>query len=316
MVLSLLTISEPNMVKAETATGLPPSSLIICSRNRSGLLRETIGSILNGLEVPDEIIVIDQSDEPDKKLAVLHTERRCVIRYHWTRPLGVSHARNLGIKAAQNDSLVFTDDDVFVKPDWFDILLRAFIDAGQRAVVTGRVLAVREHHDGGFAPSTKEDENPAVYEGRVGQDVLYSNNMAFHKSAVAEIGYFDERLGPGTRFPSAEDNDLGFRLLEAGYRILYVPQAVLYHRAWRTDCDYLALRRSYGIGRGAFYAKHLHWQDRYMLRRMFHDVRNHMIQCVSRLRRDRLRAYGDAVLAGGIVYGAVRWLLTQRRTLT
>jgi GT2 family glycosyltransferase len=311
---TLPNVSAPDTLQLDRAIGLPPSSLIVCSRNRSKLLRETIESILNGMEVPDEIIVIDQSDTPDEKLAALCAERRCEIRYQWTQPLGVSHARNLGIKAAQNDWLVFTDDDVFVTADWFGLLLRAFVAAGQRAVVTGRVLAVCEHHDGGFAPSTKEDEYPAVYEGRVGQDVLYSNNMALHKSALAEIGYFDERLGPGTHFPSAEDSDLGFRLLEAGYRILYVPQAVLYHRAWRTDHDYLALRRSYGIGRGAFYAKHLHWHDCFMLRRMVQDIRNHLIQFVSRLRRDRLRAYGDVMLAGGIFYGAVRWLLTQQRT--
>ena len=300
--------------QSATATGFPPSSLIICSRNRSSLLSEAIESILNGLEVPEEIIVIDQSDAPDEKLAATSTERRSKIRYQWTKPLGLSHARNLGIKAARNDWLIFTDDDVFVTPDWFRMLQRAFVDPSERVVVTGRVLAVPDHHGAGFAPSIKEDENPAVYEGRVGQDVLYSNNMAFHISAVAEIGDFDERLGPGTRFPSAEDNDLGFRLLEAGYRIVYAPEAVLYHRAWRTDQDFLALRRSYGIGRGAFYAKHIHWHDRYMLKRMVQDVRNHLIQFVSRLRRDRLRAYGDVVLAVGIVYGAVLWLLTQPRT--
>ena len=314
MVLSLSAISEQDAMMVETSATLPPSSLIICSRNRARLLRETIESVLNGIEVPDEIIVIDQSDTPDESLAALGLERRCEIRYQWAQPLGVSYARNLGIKTAQNDWLIVTDDDMFVAPDWCSSLLRALVDAGQRAVVTGRVLAVCDHHSGGFAPSTKEDENPAVYEGRVGQDVLYTGNMAFHRSAVAEIGYFDERLGPGTRFPSAEDNDLGFRLLEADYRILYVPQAVLYHRAWRMDRDYLALRSSYGIGRGAFYAKHLHWHDRFMLRRMVQDIRNHLIQFVSRLRHDRLRAYGDVVLAGGIFYGAVRWLLTQHRT--
>jgi GT2 family glycosyltransferase len=313
---TLPNVSAPDTLQLDTAIGLPPSSLIICSRNRPRLLGETIESILNGREVPDEIIIIDQSDKPDVKLARLSATHHCEIRYQLTQPLGVSYARNLGIKAAQHDWLIFTDDDMLAAPDWFGVLTRALVDAGPQATVTGRVLAAQEDHDGGFAPSIKLDEQPAVYAGRVERDVLYSNNMALHKSAMAEIGYFDERLGPGTRFPSAEDNDLGFRLLEAGYRILYVPQAVLYHRAWRTDRDYVALRRSYGIGRGAFYAKHLHWQDRYMLRRMFHDVWNHLIQCVFRLRRDRLRAYGDAVLAGGIVYGAVRWLLTQRRTRT
>jgi GT2 family glycosyltransferase len=308
-----ITSTTPHL---EIDTHLPLSSLIICSRNRPSLLNETIDSILNGLEVPDEIIIIDQSDTPDEKLAVLTTERPCKIRYQWTKPPGLSHARNLGIKTAQNDWLVFTDDDVLVTADWFGVLLRA-LDAGdQRTVVTGRVLAVHEHHNGGFAPSIKEDENPAVYQGRVGQDVLYSNNMAFRKSVVAEIGDFDERLGPGTRFPSAEDNDLGFRLLEAGYRIVYVPQAVLYHRAWRTGRGFLALRRSYGIGRGAFYAKHMQWHDRYMLKRMVQDVRNHLIRFVSRLRGDRLQAYGDLVLAGGMIYGAVYWLLTQYRKRT
>jgi GT2 family glycosyltransferase len=314
--MSLPRVSPSASPKSEATHELPPGSLIVCSRNRSTLLNETIESILNGREVPDEIIIIDQSDGPDTKLAVLSTERSCKIRYQWMKPLGLSYARNFGIKAARNPWLVFTDDDVMVTPDWFGNLLKALTDEGQRAVVTGRVLAAPEHNDGGFAPSTKEDENPSVYEGRVGQDVLYSNNMALRKSALEEIGDFDERLGPGTRFPSAEDNDLGFRLLEAGYRIVYVPQAVLYHRAWRASHSFLALRRSYGIGRGAFYAKHLEWHDRFMLKRMVKDIRNHLIQFAFRLRGDRLQSYGDLVLAGGIVYGAVYWLLTQHRRRT
>ncbi len=196
------------------------------------------------------------------------------------------------------------------------MLLRALVAESQRVVVTGRVLAMFDRSKQGFAPSTKEDESQAIYGGRVGQDVLFSGNMAFRRSVVAETGGFDERLGPGTRFPSAEDSDLGFRLLEAGYRILYEPRAVLYHRAWRTDHDFLALRRRYGIGRGAFYAKHMHWHDRYMLKRMVQDIRNHLVQFAPRLRGDRLRAYGDVMLVGGMIYGAAYWLLTQQRTRT
>ncbi len=302
-------------MKVETTTSLPPSSLIICSHNRSRLLGETIESILNGLEVPDEIVVIDQSDMPDEKLAVLSTERRCKIRYQWTKPLGVSHARNLGIRAAQNDWLALTDDDVFVAPGWFGALMRALVEAGQRAVVTGRVLAAQEHHDGGFAPSIKVDEKPAVYEGRIGWDVLYSNNMALHKSAVAEVGYFDERLGPGTRFPSAEDNDLGFRLLEAGYRILYTPQAVLYHRAWRSKREYLPLRWAYGYGQGAFFAKHFSWRDQFMVQRMLRWFGRYASRIIRyALKRSRLQTMGDVVYILGMFSGITKWLLTQKRS--
>jgi GT2 family glycosyltransferase len=307
-------VSSSISPQSETAIGLPPSSLIICSRNRSGLLSETIESILSGIEVPDEMILIDQSDTPDEKLAHLSIDRHCNIRYQWMKPLGLSQARNTGIEIAQNDWLVFTDDDVLVTPEWLGTLLRTLAAEGPRSVVTGRVLALYGHGRQSFAPSTKEDDNPAFFEGRVGLDVLYSNNMAFHKSAVVEIGGFDERLGPGTHFPSAEDNDMGYRLLENGYRIVYAPQAVVYHRAWRDKRDFLALRRNYGIGRGAFYAKHMHWHDLYMLKRLLQDIRNHLFQFLPGFQRDRMRAIGDIVLAGGMMYGAAAWLWMRLRT--
>jgi GT2 family glycosyltransferase len=69
----------------------------------------------------------------------------------------------------------------------------------------------------------------------VGKDVLWGNNIAIQRSAIVKVGAFDERFGAGSNFPSSEDNDLGFRLLEAGYRIIYMPKATLYHRAWRIN---------------------------------------------------------------------------------
>jgi GT2 family glycosyltransferase len=139
--------------------------------------------------------------------------------------------------------------------------------------------------------------------------VLYPLNMALYRSALAEVGGFDERLGPGTPFPASEDGDLGFRLLEAGYAIHYAPQAALVHRAWRTQRDYLPLRWGYGLGRGAFYAKHLSWRDRQMRRRAWRDLAR-LRHWPGLLLRDRRAAQGDIVLVGGIVWGALRWAAT------
>src|SRR5207302_8060835 len=111
---------------------------------------------------------------------------------------------------------------------------------GTRSVVTGQVRATEPTRSGNFAPSTKVEQSRAVYVGRVGRDVLFSN-MAMHRCVYEEIGNFDERLGPGSAYPGAEDNDLGFRMLEAGYRIIYLPDAVVYHRAWRPASHYLPL---------------------------------------------------------------------------
>lgn len=304
---------EEQTLRDRTSEALPNTSLIICSRNRPQLLAETIQSVLDGTKLPTEIVVIDQSDQQHPGLATLQSECDCTVRYLWSQSVGAASARNAGITAARYDLLAFIDDDMIVAQNWYGALIRALEQAGPCSVVTGQVLPATDQQAGGFVPSTKEDQTPAVYEGRIGEDVLYTGNMALYRSAITTIGLFDQRLGPGTAFPAAEDNDFGFRLLEAGYRILYVPQAVLYHLAWRSDRDYLPLRWGYGVGRGGFYAKHLRWRDRHMLQRMIYDIMTHLLLFLRRVRGDRRRAYGDAVLTFGILFGAIRWLLTQRK---
>jgi GT2 family glycosyltransferase len=228
--------------------------------------------------------------------------------------VGVGRARNAAINAAQHDILVLTDDDMIVPPTWFGSLIQALLEAGPRSVVTGRVLPTKAETSGGFAPSTRVDMDPAIYEGRIGKDVLFTNNMAMYRSAVNEIGSFDERLGTGARFPAAYDNDFGFRLLEAGYRILYIPEAAAYHRAWRSRRDYFRLCWTYGRGQGGFYAKHVSLRDRYMLRRMVRSILDHLLRFPLRLWRDRRVACGDAIYILGLLSGAGEWLLTQRKT--
>lgn len=302
----------PHPTRPAQATPLPSVSLVIGTRNRPALLADTVRSILAGDEVPAEIVIIDQSDEPQTDVAALAREYDCEIQYSWTPTRGSGRARNLGIQAAQHAILAFCDDDMLAPPTWFGALIRALVAAGPDTVVTGQVLAADEEQPGGFAPSLKVDETPALYEGRVGQDVLWSGNMALYRSAVEVVGLFDERFGAGAHFPAAEDNDLGFRLLEAGYRILYVPSAILYHRSWRASDDYGQLRWNYGRGQGAFFAKHLSVRDWHMLSRLITNVRTHLLGFASRVRRQRRLAYGDALYTAGLFAGVGEWLLTQR----
>jgi len=297
-----------------TPSGLTPGSLIICSRNRPQLLRETIESVLAGKEVPSEIIIIDQSTQPVPTLDALGADRGCEFHHIFTHSVGLSRARNKGIASAKHVVLVWIDDDILVEPAWYGRLVRTLTESGARTVVTGQVRPVATDVRGGYAPATKVDDVPAVFEGRVGQDVLFPSNMALYRSVTAEVGGFDERLGAGGAFPSAEDNDFGFRLLEAGYRIVYEPRAVVYHRAWRSRRDYVPLQWNYGRGQGAYYAKHLSLHDSYMLQRMIKDIRRHIVRVPRRLWSQPLRACGDAVYVAGILAGASQWMLRQNKT--
>lgn len=304
---------SPGIAPPPTAS-LPPTSLIIASRNRPQLLNDAVESILNGNELPWEIVIIDQSDIPNPFLAAMKTAHECEIRYQWNKSVGLSLARNHAIELARYEYLAVTDDDVLVAPDWLSKLIRALKDEGSNCVVSGRVLGV-ETSGGGFAPSLNTEEESTVYQGRIWKDALWAGNMAMHRSVVAAIGFFDERLGAGSSFPGAEDNDYCFRLLEAGFTIKYVPEAIVYHRAWRTANDYIPLRWKYGYGQGAFFAKHSSLRDRYMLHRMRMAIIRHANRLLRQgLQRSRRQNLGDAVYILGLLFGAVKWLLTQPRT--
>lgn len=288
------------------------SSLIICTRNRPRLLADTLRSIFTGTRLPTEVVVIDQSESPHPGVPTPPADRTCDVRYRRSDTRGLSHARNEGVAAARYDLMVFTDDDVRVEVDWFHTLLDYLRAAGPDVVFTGRVMPVREGVSDGFVPSIKTDLAPATYRGRVGEDVLYPHNLALHRSVLERVGPFDPRLGAGGRFAASEDNDFCHRLLEAGYEIRYVPDAVVHHRAWRSRADYLPLRWSYGRGQGAYYAKHLDRRDAYMAHRLLYDARQRIARTFFRWRTP-LGALGELTYLAGLVSGAVEWLLTQPR---
>src|SRR2546426_12540176 len=63
-----------------------------------------------------------------------------------------------------------------------------------------------------------------------------------------------------------------FRSLRAGVPIRYVPAMVVTHRSWRRGSEQVRLYRGYGIGQGAFYAKHVRRGDLHMAARMARNI--------------------------------------------
>lgn len=275
------------------------------------MLQQTIESVLQGDEVPTELVVIDQSHAANPNLTSLKTSRVTDIRYIWSQTVGLSRARNAGIAAARYSIMAIIDDDMFVSSDWYGALIQAVVSGGERSVVTGRVLPTEAEVPGGFVPALVPSDIPATYQGRIDSDVLAGGHMAAYRSAFKTVGGFDERLGAGGEFPAADDNDFGFRLLEAGYRIIYAPQAVVYHRAWRAKGQYMPMRWSYGRGKGGFYTKYFSMKDRHILKRMVWDIAQRILAFPHRLWREPRRACGDIVYIVGILSGAIQWMLTQ-----
>jgi len=93
--------------------------------------------------------------------------------------------------------------------------------------------------------------------------------MVIGRDRALAYAAFDERLGPEY---GGEDNDLCYRWLRAGERLLFEPDLVVEHRDWRTPAELALQYRGYMRGKWFFYAKHLRAGDARMLRYLARDV--------------------------------------------
>jgi GT2 family glycosyltransferase len=291
------------------------ATVLICSRDRPRLLAETVASVLAASHVPRELLVVDHSTVALDGLAALAGVRGCTVRYLHTSESGLSRARNTGLRAAAYDVVVLLDDDMLVEPEWLGRLLAGFADGGPCTVVTGRVLAGPPEGGDGVVPPAALVTRPtaAVYRGRQSTDVMAGANVALHREVALAIGGFDERLGAGARFPSADDNDMGLRLLDAGCEVRHVPGAVVLHRAWRTPRERALMRWTYGRGKGAFYAKHMRRSDPYALARLRADARARIAAARRGLPHSPGASAGQLLYLAGMLTGAAQWLLYERR---
>lgn len=234
---------------------VPACSVVVCTRDRPGLLRQTLLGLVEHVRSCDEIIVVDSAssvgsvDEVVEGILPDSDVRLGVVRLDIA---GASRARNAGLISARAPVVIFTDDDCLVTEGWTRRIEAAFADPAV-GFVTGQVRADREVN---LPLSVVTDQEPHRFAGP-GDPARYGTggNMAFRRSALTGVRGFDESLGPGTRVFSAEDQDALWRVVRAGWVGVFDPTVVVYHQQWIGRRG--ALRRSYqyGVGAGAVATK-------------------------------------------------------------
>jgi len=292
----------------------PFFSILIPTRNRPELIGDCVRALLAQEHPSAEILVLDQSDTDATGRAVEEAAGGSpAVRHIPASGRGRSRALNAGIPHAAGAWIVMIDDDCEATPGWLAALEREAKAAGPRAAVVGRVLPGPVEPGLAEPPATIEETEPRDYAGRIPRDLVYPN-FAVPREAFDELGLFDVRMGVGTDLPGGEDNDFGYRLLRAGWRILYRPEPAVIHRAWRAPEERLALKRAYGLGQGAFYAKHLVALDPYIAYRFVRDLAGTGRAATgAALRGWHSERRGHLAFLGGLLAGAAKMsLLTAR----
>jgi GT2 family glycosyltransferase len=162
------------------------------------------------------------------------------------------------VRHAQTTLVAFTDDDCTVTPGWLAALTEPFATVPRVALVFGNVLAGPHDPRTSFVVSYRRDGTQLVRSMRDKRRTEgIAGCMALRRSAWSQLAGFDEQLGTGSRFRSAEELDFVIRALQAGFFVYETDRASVSHHGARdhstkerTGYDYL-----YGIG--AVYGKHL-----------------------------------------------------------
>ncbi len=219
-------------------------SVVVATLNRPDDLRQCLRNLRSQKSPrPVEIIVVDNDPGSDMTPPVVAEFPR--VRLVREPRRGISYARNAGIAASTGEIIVTTDDDVTTPPDWLEKLIAPFV-RDDVMVVTGNVLPKELEApeqrlfeaygglgrgfnmleaDGDWFASFKRQAVPAW---RLGSTA----NAAFRAAIFAqpEIGLFSEALGVGSPAGCDEGTYLFYKVVQAGYTLIYKPAAYAWHK--------------------------------------------------------------------------------------
>ncbi len=188
---------------------------MVCTFNRLNYLKKCLDSLLK-IDFDDyEIIVVNDGSTDGTKIFLdgLISDKIRVIHQN---NQGLSAARNSGIKKANYDIIVFTDDDCEVDTEWLTELAKVFAD-DKVSFVMGQTFYVSKGYNGYF---------PERMVSNSGAKWPMGCNVAYRKQVFDVCGDFDDFF---FRYNN-EDSEMAIRAVSKDFSFARAPKAVVYHQ--------------------------------------------------------------------------------------
>lgn len=249
-------------------TAFPSVTIAICTKDRPENLARCLQSLQELVKQSSqlEILVIDNAPSDDRTQKLV--DSLPWVRYVREPKPGLDFARNQALQSATGEILAFLDDDVVVDRRWFKGLMTAWQENPDAAAFTGLVLPYELETEaqilfeqrGGFRRGFQKIRYGQILPGNplhpCGAGIFGAGcNMAFRREILLKIGGFDEALDTGAPLPGGGDLDIFYRVIRAGYTLVYEPEYLVFHQHRR---EYEKLSRQYwswGLGFMAFVMK-------------------------------------------------------------
>ncbi|MBN1979706.1 MAG: glycosyltransferase family 2 protein [Anaerolineae bacterium] len=235
-------------------------SVIVPTYNRREMVCKTICSLIEQTYpmARFETIVTDDgsTDGTREAIAALNVPFR--IRYLWQPNRGRCAARNVGVRNASGEIVLFLDSDSLATSNLLEEHVKAYNEhdgifvRGERRVLSSLVGFSSPFVEFYLAPMEPFPRNLIGEGGFISPTHAHTANLSALHSDLTQVGLFDDSFDQGR---SWDDTDLGYRLARMGRRLLYCSTAVVY------DIGVVADARAY-CERA--------WQSGYDVHRLFH----------------------------------------------
>ncbi len=236
-------------------------SFILIGRNEGWRLELCLKSTVKAIEETNlnaEIIYVDSQSTDDS--ARMASGIKGVKAFLITGTYNAAIARNIGVKEAQGENLIFLDGDMEINPEFLQLIL----DENEKLkydFVSGNFMNYYYDYDGNFL---NKDYYRKIYVEKDTKQYTTGGLFAIKRKHWEAVG------GMKNKYKKAQDLDLGFRLARKGIYLLRKKELMANHhtvdyknekRLWRSFLD-----GSFVYPRSVLYRDHIF--NKYVLKRM------------------------------------------------
>lgn len=228
---------DPNM-----RSPLPHVTIIVVHYKDEKVLLSCVKSLLKSEYANFSVVVVDNgsTDRATDKIRDLNSSKIMIMKANTN--LGFIGGNNLAIRSVSGEYLVLLNDDTLVDPNWLNFLVETAESDRQIAACHPKLLSLKrpgyfEYNGacGGMldyfgVPLTRgrlfelAEKDYGQYNSNV--EVFWATGAAMfiRRSALVEAGLLDDLL-----YAHMEEIDLSWRLRLRGYKIVAVPESVVFH---------------------------------------------------------------------------------------
>ncbi|MGB9748643.1 MAG: glycosyltransferase [Candidatus Woesearchaeota archaeon] len=207
-------------------------AVYIPTKNSSIYLREVLNSFkfLEKKEIIKEILIVDCSSKEEKEnikriIDSISKEIKKKIRIINQKTFGLASARNIAIKSSKSKIIASIDADCIPEKKWLRILYETLANENASGV-GGKVIELERLKNISLGDRWRAKHLRQDFGNKkiINPKFISGANNIFYKKDLEKIGFYNENYKS-----NYEDVDISKRLLKKGYKLIYEPNAIVYH---------------------------------------------------------------------------------------